>query len=205
MAETAEPKPTVTRTRPGGRSARVRSAVLGAAVEELAAVGYASFSVDGVAERAGVHKTTVYRRWHNRENLLLEAMLERGREQVPIPDTGSLRSDLLAYGKAIAAGVRAPEIEAAVRAVASIGDPASPITKASRRFWAARLDLASQIVDRAIARQEVPAGVDPRVVIEAILAPIYFRLLMSGDKLDQGFLEHLTEFTAAAARATTTD
>src|SRR6266496_3740796 len=101
MAE--KTKPTIPRKRPGGRSARDRTAVLRAALEELIAVGYPSFSVEGVAERAGVHKTTLYRRWRNRENLLLEAMLEHGRENVPIPDTGSLRSDLLAYAKAIVA------------------------------------------------------------------------------------------------------
>jgi AcrR family transcriptional regulator len=191
-----QPKPM---TRPGGRSARVRSSVLTAAMDELAAVGYAAFSVEGVAERAGVHKTTVYRRWHDRENLLLEAMLERGRTQVPIPDTGSLRSDLLAYGKAIAASLKAREVEAAVRAAASMNDAESPIAKARRRFWAARFELASEIVDRAIARGEIPPGVDPHVVVEAIVAPIYFRVLLSGEKLDRHFLEGLADFTAAAA------
>lgn len=176
----------------------MRSAVLAAAVEELAAVGYASFNVEGVAERAGVHKTTVYRRWRNRENLLLEAMLERGRNQVPIPDTGSLRSDLLAYAKAIVAGVQRPEVEAGVRAIASIGDPDSPLTKASHSFWDARLDLARQIVERAIARKEIPPGVDAGVIVEAIVAPIYFRLLLSGAKLDRRFLERLADFAAAA-------
>jgi AcrR family transcriptional regulator len=187
------------KTRPGGRSARVRSAVLAAALEELAAVGYAAFSVDGVAERAGVHKTTVYRRWVDRDNLLLEAMLERGREQVPVPDTGSVRTDLLEFGRAVVAGVKAPEVEAALRAVAAIGDPASPIAKASRAFWAARLNLAGQIVDRAIARGEIRPGVDPGVVVEAIIAPIYFRLLLSRDKLDRRFVERLTESALAAA------
>jgi AcrR family transcriptional regulator len=172
-----------------------------AALEELAAVGYASFGVEGVAERAGVHKTTVYRRWRNRENLLLEAMLERWREQVPIPDTGALRSDLFAYSKAVVAGLRVPEIEAAARAVASIGDPYSALTTASRTFWAARLDLASQIVDRAVARKEVSPKVDRRLVIEAVIAPIYFRLLLSAEKLDRRFLERLADFAAAAARA----
>lgn len=178
----------------------MRSAVLAAAIEELAAVGYASFSVEGVAERAGVHKTTVYRRWRDRENLLLEAMLERGREQVPIPDTGSLRSDLLAYAKSIVAGVQTPEVEAAVRAIASIGDRDSPLTKASHSFWDARLDLAGQIVERAITRKEIPPGADPRLVVEAIIAPIYFRVLLSGGKLDRRFLERLADLAATAAR-----
>jgi AcrR family transcriptional regulator len=188
------------KTRPGGRSARVRSAVLAATVEELVAVGNASFSIDGVAERAGVNKTTVYRRWGNRENLLLEAILAHGRD-VPLPDTGSLRSDLLAYGKAIVASVQDAETEALARAIVSVGDPESPIAKANRAFWAKQFDLAGLIVDRAIERQEIPSGVDSRVVLEAIIAPIFFRLLLSRDKLDRRFIEHLAESAAAVASA----
>jgi AcrR family transcriptional regulator len=179
----------------------VRSSVLTAALEELAAVGFAAFSVDGVAARAGVHKTTVYRRWRTRENLLLEAMLERGREHVPIPDTGSLRSDLLAYGRAIVASLRTPESEAAVRAVASIGDRGSAIAKASRAFWSARFELTGEIVARAVARNEIPAGVDPQIVVEAVVAPIYFRLLLNADELDPRFLARVADFAAAAAGA----
>ncbi len=174
----------------------MRVAVLRSALDELAAVGYPSFAIEGVAARAGVHKTTVYRRWRTRENLLLDAMHERGREQVPIPDTGALRSDLLAYVKAIAASVTAPQGEATIRAVTAIGDPDSPIAKANRTFWAARLDLGGQIVDRAIARGELPPGVDPRVVLEAVVAPLYFRLLLTREPLDERFLERLATFVA---------
>jgi AcrR family transcriptional regulator len=171
------------------------------ALEELAAVGYAAFGIDGVAERAGVHKTTIYRHWRNRENLLLEALLERWREHVPIPDTGALASDLLAYGEAIAASLQSPEIEAALRAAASTSDPGSPIANASRRFWAARFDLAGAIVNRAIARNEIPPDVDPHAVIEIMIAPIYFRVLLSRDALDRRFLKQLAGFAAGVARA----
>jgi AcrR family transcriptional regulator len=77
----------VSRKRPGGRSERVRSAVVMAALEELARGGYSSFSCESVAERAGVNKTTVYRRWGTRENLMLDAMVEGARVSVPILDT----------------------------------------------------------------------------------------------------------------------
>jgi AcrR family transcriptional regulator len=190
------------RKRPGGRSARVRAAVLKGALEELAAVGYASFSLEGVARRAGVHKTTLYRRWGNRDNLLLEAMLERGREQVPIPDTGSLRTDLLELGREIVASiVDAPEVQATARAVASIADRGSPLADASRRFWRTRFQLAGEMVERAISRGEVPPDTDPELVVEALVAPIYFRLLMTGEKLEDDFLESLTELLAAGASA----
>jgi AcrR family transcriptional regulator len=185
------------RKRPGGRSARVRAAVLMAALDELAAGGYGSFSCEAVAERAGVHKTTVYRRWGTRENLMLDALLEGGKVSVPIPDTGSLLGDLVAYGTAMAAVVTAPAFEATVRAVAATGDRDPPLGDASRRFWRTRGDLAGAIVQRAIARGEVPARTDPGLVIEALTAPLYFRLLLSGEPIDAAFVQAVAELVAA--------
>src|SRR5687768_13717083 len=65
------------RRRPGGRAARVRAAAIAATLAELAESGYTALSLERVAQRAGVHKTTLYRRWGSREELVLEAMLER--------------------------------------------------------------------------------------------------------------------------------
>jgi AcrR family transcriptional regulator len=173
-----------------------------AALEELAAVGYGALSLDGVARRAGVHKTTLYRRWGNRESLILEAMLERGSERVPIPDTGSLRGDLLQLGKEIVDSiVDSPEVQGTARAVASIADPESPLAEASRRFWQIRLELAREIAERAISRGEIPPDTDPKLVIEAVVAPIYFRLLMTREELDDQFLEGLTALLAPGRRA----
>jgi AcrR family transcriptional regulator len=192
------------RRRPGGRSARVREAVLRATLEELAAGGYASFSLEAVARRAGVNKTTVYRRWGTRETLILDAMLERGSELVPIPDTGSLEGDLFAYGKAIASTVTAPEVQAIVRAVASIAEADSLIVDASHRFWRTRLQLAREIVDRAVEREEIGPDADPKLVVELVIAPIYFRLLLSGEKLGNHFVKELARLAARAAGVRTT-
>jgi AcrR family transcriptional regulator len=179
----------------------VREAVLRATLEELAEGGYASFSLEAVARRAGVNKTTVYRRWGTREKLILEAMLERGSEHVPIPDTGSLERDLYQYGKAIAANVTAPEVQAIVRAIASIGEPDSPIVDASHRFWRTRFELARAIVDRAVERGEIPSDVDPAFVLELVIAPIYFRVLMSGERHGPKFVKGLARLAARAAGA----
>jgi AcrR family transcriptional regulator len=199
MATNRKTKTATRRT--GGRSARVRAAVLKATFEELADVGYGEFSFERVAERAGVHKTTVYRRWEDKESLILDAMLERGLEVVPIPDTGSLRSDLLEFGKAIVANVSDPGVEATMRAVASIGDRSSPLAEASHRFRRARLELASPIVERAIARGEISPDADPELLLEAIGAPIYFRLLLSDGRLDDAFVERLAELVAEGVNA----
>ena len=80
--------------RPGGRATRVRSAVLDATSMLLSEVGYDQLSVEAVASRAGVHKTTVYRRWPTKPELIAEAALVQAAEAVPIPDTGTLLGDL---------------------------------------------------------------------------------------------------------------
>jgi AcrR family transcriptional regulator len=185
--------------RPGGRNARVRAAVLEAALQEVVAVGYARMTMEGVARRAGVNKTTLYRRWGSREAVLVDAFRERGQEQVPIPDTGSLREDLLAIARAVVDGSNLPEVQAVVRAVAS-ETADSPLVDASRQFWAERFVLDGQVVQRAIDRGEASADVDPKTVIEAVLGPIYFRVLLTAEPPDDAFVLRLVDLAVAAAR-----
>ena len=179
--------------RPGGRSARVRAAALAATLSELAETGYSTLSLDSVARRAGVHKTTLYRRWGTREALVLEAMLERVSERVPVPDSGSLRSDLLALAGAAAATMTTAEGEAVVRAVAAAGSHDTALAAANRRFWEERLGLDGEVVERAVARGEIPAGTEPRPVLEALLGPLYFRLLVTGERPDPPFVERIVD------------
>ena len=89
--------------RPGGRSARIRQAVLDAAFAELGEKGYGGLSIEAVALRSGVAKTTVYRRWPTRDELVADALDSRSDRNEPVPDTGSLRGDL----KEFCEGVRA--------------------------------------------------------------------------------------------------
>src|SRR2546429_9224383 len=79
--------------RPGGRSARVRQAVLDAAFAELGEKGYGGLSIEAVALRSGVAKTTVYRRWPTRDELVADALDSRRDRYEPAPDTGASRGD----------------------------------------------------------------------------------------------------------------
>jgi hypothetical protein len=94
---------------------------------------------------------------------------------------------LLELGREIVASiVDAPEVEGTARAVASIADRDSPLAEASRRFWSIRLRLATDIVERAVSRGEVPSDTDASVLVETVVAPIYFRLLMTREGLEAG-------------------
>src|SRR5262249_60890107 len=82
------------RFRLGGRGPKVRAAVLAATLAELADKGYAALTVDGIARRAGIHKTTIYRRWKDRESLVADGLGEHIAMDFPIPDTRSGETDL---------------------------------------------------------------------------------------------------------------
>jgi AcrR family transcriptional regulator len=179
--------------RPGGRTARVRAAAIAATLAELADVGYSALSLESVAKRAGVGKTTLYRRWGAREELVLEAMLERAGERISVPDTGSLREDLLELARTAAANAATPEVAAMARAVAAESPYDPRLAAASRRFWAERLALDAAIIERAIERGEIESGTDPVRVVESVLGPIHLRLLLTGEVVDRRFLEGIVD------------
>jgi AcrR family transcriptional regulator len=188
---------TKVKRRPGGRTARVREAALAATLAELAERGYSALSLDSVARRAGVHKTTLYRRWGTREDLVLEAMLERADSHISVPDTGSLRGDLLELATTAAANASSPEANAMARAVTAESPRDNRLAAANRRFWAERLAVDSVIVERAIERGEVREGTDAITVIEAVIAPIHLRLLLTGEPIERPFLETIVGLVVA--------
>jgi AcrR family transcriptional regulator len=184
--------------RPGGRSERVRQAVLSATLDELAQRGYDGLSFAAVATRAGVHKTTVYRRWPDRTTLVLDAMLERSRSTVPVPDTGSLHDDLLALADAIAANLSSPQVVAVLRTlVAASHEPA--IAAAASRYWRARFDLVGQVVLRGIERGELPADVSSDLIIEVLIGPLYLRALVTQEPLDREFVRRCVGLVLAGS------
>ena len=151
----------------------------------------------GAAARADVHKTTVYLRWKTKETLVLDVMLEQAAHTVAVPDTGSLRGDSLELARRSAAIQSSPAGEAVVRAVA--GEAGNPdIAGASRRFWAERLELDRTILPRARARGEIERRTQTRPVIEALLGPLYFRLLVTGEPLDEEFITGVVDLVYAA-------
>ena len=182
--------------RTGGRSARVREAVLHATVEVVAEAGYAGLSFEEVARRSGVHKTTVYRRWPTTAALVLDALLERSAESVPVPDTGSVREDLRRFVRAIAANITSP-LGAALVATLT-GEPADEAVDALvHEFWRARFALAGEIVQRGIERGELRADVDPDLVVELLVAPLYLRLLVTREPVTRRYADRVVDLALA--------
>jgi AcrR family transcriptional regulator len=188
----------VTGARPGGRSARVRAAVLAATLDELAAAGYADLTVEAVAERAGVHRTTIYRRWPDKRSLVLGALIEYAADQLPIPDTADLRRDLHLLGQAIDSDLRSPQAHALLCTLVADRPGSSELSDVRTQLWADRLRQAQAIPQRAVQRGELAADIDPAVVIDMLVGPIYLRRFIQGRPMTATEIDDLATRVVAA-------
>ncbi|MEV4123483.1 TetR/AcrR family transcriptional regulator [Nocardia sp. NPDC049707] len=186
---------------PLGRGPKVRAAVLAAAVDELSEHGYAAFTVDNVAQRAGVHKTTVYRRWPDRDDLIADALADSVAAEIPIPDTGSIEDDLRALARSLVAWISSPSGRAvlAVMLANATGQPAPPAS--TRHAFRDRIRKALPVVTRAVERGELAAGTNPAELIKTLVAPIYFRALITRESVDDSTADAAAAVAMAAARA----
>ena len=174
---------TAGRRRTGGRSARVRQAVLEATVQTVAERGADAVNIAEIARQAGVHDTSIYRRWPTKEHLIFDALLDHSVAQLPIPDTGTLRTDLMAFASLITSYAATPIGQALLKAMAVTDDDAD-LAAGRAQFWQFRLDQARAIIDRAITRGELPADTDPALALELLIAPLHFRLLLTRQPID---------------------
>ncbi|MFJ6940722.1 TetR/AcrR family transcriptional regulator [Streptomyces sp. NPDC101132] len=186
-------------SRPGGRSARVRAQVLEATGAQLVEQGYDALTVDAVAERAGVHRTTVYRRWRDVGGLLADLLEAAADDSWEPADTGTLEGDLTALNEEILAGVTAdPPLTTALIAASFRSAQAAD---ALRAFWEDRYARCAVVAERAARRGELPAGTRPRDLLVAATAPLYHELVLLGTPPSPRLPATAARAAAAAARA----
>jgi AcrR family transcriptional regulator len=189
------------RASPAGRGPKVRAAVLAATLTELTENGYAALTVDNVARRAGVHKTTIYRRWQDRESLVADAVTDLAATKVPFPDTGDIDTDLRTLARSFVAFLNSPTGKAVAAATLSDAGRIPEVADAKRRFFEDRFRRAQPVVSGAIARGELPAATDPAELVRTLVAPIYLRLLVTAEPIDRTTADNAAKVALAAARA----
>lgn len=199
MTRAGETRQSPGSVRPGGRTARTRSAVLEAVFAELGESGYANLTIERVAQRSGVHQATIYRRWRSVEGLVCELLTEVSRREIPVPDTGSLRADLHGLCRAIAAFYEVPRHRALLDAILSAAARDPEAGQVLADFFAERHAFTAQIVDRAIDRGELAPDTDRTEVIGAIGAPLYFRMLIVRRPVTVDVIERAAELAYLAA------
>jgi AcrR family transcriptional regulator len=190
-----EPKPRRV-GRPAGISASVQRSVLAAARDELMQFGYREFRMDRVAERASVHRSTLYRHWSTPAALARDAIVTWEIASIPVPrETGEWHEDLRAICVAFRDSLLAPEAIALVRTliVANAVDP--ELRDALFEKWQ-RPEMVD-IVARAQARGDVPSHLDPGQIIELIAGPFVLRAIVTMSPMDDAFVDFVAERIAA--------
>ena len=174
------------------RSAQADQAILRATLEALAEVGFEALSIEAVAARAHVGKTTIYRRWPSKTELVMEAISVIHTE-VPVIDTGNFRDDLLTMMRG-AFQLRAPLIEQLLlKVMGEIKTNPEVFQVFMARHVAPRFQAIIQMIERAKARGELRQEIDPALVISLLGGAYFFQALFLGVLPTPALSPHLAE------------
>jgi AcrR family transcriptional regulator len=183
----------------GDRQERVIESVLRATAETLARSGYAGLRFEEVAALSGVNKTTIYRRWPTKPELVAAALEAFPFRKEP-RDTGCLRDDLIEAMRMYVRYVQTPMGRGIVRIMqAERSDP--EVDKIAREQKRRQRATMVPLIERAVGRGDLPATADAEFVNELIFGPLFTRLITWGDRPDEAFIVEIVETVLAGVRA----
>ncbi len=171
------------------RSQEADEAILEATLELFAVHGYDGLSVETVAERAGVAKSTLYRRYPGKADLVLAAVSWARSSDEPVLDTGSLRGDLLELARRLRAKFTTDEASQMITALMAAAASRPDLAKAHKAFVAERRQLGIQALRRAVERGDLAADTDLDLLLDLVGGPIFYRAFVSHGPLDDETLE----------------
>lgn len=191
-------KKAVPKRRPGGRSTQVQAAVFNATMELLLMESYEAITITEIASRSHIHETSIYRRWKTKEALIMEVLLERAKEMFPIPNTGSVRSDLLQWLHAVTAFLQSPLGETIVQiSITSLHSAA--MAPGHQHYWQSRFEQFNMIVARARARGELPPQMDERLLLSTLIGPLYVQVFLLHQPIDETLPERVVDLVLSGA------
>jgi AcrR family transcriptional regulator len=180
------------------RSDRARTAILTAAAEAVAEVGYAKTTIEGIAARAGVGKQTIYRWWPSKGAVVLDA-LAVGQGDVEWPDTGDLSADLRLVLRATVAEFADESTSATLRALMiDMQQDAALSEQVMTRMLGPQLAATKRRLEAAQRAGQVASGIDLDVAVEVIFGPVYHRWMLRTHLFDASYADALTGLAVRA-------
>ncbi len=191
-AKTAEPPAAEHRGNRHGRSEQARAAILEAADNLLVERGFAGVTMEGIAAAAGVAKQTIYRWWRSKTDVLMDAFVEDAAQVAPSPSLGSLSADLERHVLRLANLLAVSDTGAVFRALMAEAqhDPALAVRLRTEFIEPQRIRDHSPF-EQAIQRGELAPTFDIEYAVDELLSPIYYRVLVSGQKILPTYVEGL--------------
>ncbi len=170
------------------RIERTRKVVLEAAVELITEIGYDNTTIEGVSERCGVARSTIYRHWAGRNDLLVDAVKHRLIGQPEI-DTGSLRSDVLALLQDLVRWFGSTDGVMMVLHLLTVAHRDEQVKKLHREATRGRRNYLAHVIQRAIDRGEVPADLDPQEAANDLVGAFFYKKIVVHEEIDIEYAE----------------
>jgi TetR/AcrR family transcriptional regulator, regulator of autoinduction and epiphytic fitness len=165
------------------RIERSRRVILEAALEELGLVGYGALTIEAVAARAGVGKSTIYRHWPGKLALVEDAFRTL-KAHAFIPETGTVRERITAFLEQMAQMVEGSTYSACMPALIDAAERDPQVRAFHCAFSSERLGVLVEVLRGAVASGELPDNADPELLADALVGPIVLRRLMFSEPFD---------------------
>ena len=175
------------------RVVRSRASILEACAELISEEGLSGVSIEAVAARSGAAKTTIYRHWPTRAALLIDAVGWCADEPAPTPDSGSLRDDLVVVLGRLARKLADEGWCSTMRSLADAAGRDPELGRLHAATIADRRRPLTDVLDRAVARGELPAGLDIERAVATLVGPLFYRAMISRERLDEDFVAWTVE------------
>jgi AcrR family transcriptional regulator len=180
-----------------GRAARIVDDVLCATAEELSHVGYAALRVEDVAQRSGVNKTTIYRRWPTKVDLVA-AVLRNITQKPNAPNTNCLREDLLTSLREIVNFASTTLGRGLVRMIQT--ERAHPeVDSIAKSLREENRKVRLGIVQQAIERGELPRATDAKLIVDLIYSTIMSHVITHGEAIEDDYVVSVVDFVLNGA------
>ncbi|KRT94572.1 TetR family transcriptional regulator [Bacillus glycinifermentans] len=184
------------------RDEGTHKAILSAAYELLLENGFDAVTVDKIAERAKVSKATIYKWWSNKAAVVMDSFLSTATARLPVPDTGSTVNDIVTHATNLAMFLTSREGNVITELIGA-GQLDSKLAEEYRtRFFQPRRLQAKHLLEKGIERGELKENLDIEVSIDLIYGPIFYRLLVTGDEVDDSYVHDLVMNALRGIQAT---
>ncbi|MCG6958122.1 MAG: TetR/AcrR family transcriptional regulator [Gemmatimonadetes bacterium] len=170
------------------RSQKADDAILWAALDLLAESGYGRLTMEQIADRAGVGKATLYRRWKSCEEVVAAAVAGFVEGEIKIPDTGSVEEDLHLLVERAAKTYRGRPGRIMPGLLAAVAESDAVAHAVRTGFLTRRREALAAVLKRGIARGELAGDVDVELALDFLGGPLFYRLLVTGGQLDEAFV-----------------
>jgi len=183
------------------RNVATEKAILAASYDLLLEIGFGAVTVEKIAERAKVSKATIYKWWPNKAAVVMDSFLSAATARLPVPDTGSAINDIVIQASNLADFLTSREGKVINELIAEGQFDLKLAEEYRMRYFNPRRLDSRHILERGVQRGELAENLDIELSIDLIYGPLFYRLLITGEKLDKSVIESLINYAFAGIKS----